>query len=194
MRYTNFFLPSYPPPRPPPRPVSQTISTTLRLKHDKENNRRERRLESTRNPKRQAGGPGHRRPLQPGSKSRSSVISPPLRAPLTKGPVRFQVGVVAPRAHRARTVATISGHLPDHHPTMYPPKQPIEPQKTSDASTPPVFRDFSLWLTMSPRGFWMVFVLSWRPLGSCNDHREGPQIPSVCTARAPWQQRPNSTG
>ena len=40
------------------------------------------------------------------------------------------VRVAAPRAHRVRTVAIISGQTPVHHPKMHPPKQPIEPQKT----------------------------------------------------------------
>ena len=33
-------------------------------------------------------------------------------------------GVVAPRAHRVRTVAIIGGQTPVHHPEMHPPKQP----------------------------------------------------------------------
>ena len=44
--------------------------------------------------------------------------------------------------HRVRTVATISGQTPVKHPKMYPPKQPIEPQKTLVASKPPVFLAF----------------------------------------------------
>ena len=52
------------------------------------------------------------------------------------------VGVVAPRVHRIRTMATIGSQTPAHHPKMYPPKQPVEPQKTSDASTLPVFLGF----------------------------------------------------
>ena len=36
-------------------------------------------------------------------------------------------GVVAPRAHRVRTAATIRGQTPVHHPKMHPPKQPIKP-------------------------------------------------------------------
>jgi len=39
-------------------------------------------------------------------------------------------GVVAPRAHRVRTAATISGQTPVHHPKMHhPPQQPMEPEK-----------------------------------------------------------------
>ena len=51
-----------------------------------------------------------------------------------------KLGVIAPHAHRVhpvRTVAT-SGQTPVNHPKMHPPKQPIEPQKTLVASTPPV--------------------------------------------------------
>ena len=87
------------------------------------------------------------------------------------------------RAHCIRTVATMSGQTPVHHPKMNPPKQPIEPQKTSDASTPPVFHDCFTWLTINPRGFWVVFILSRRPLDGCNDHREGPQIYPKCAPR-----------
>ena len=36
-------------------------------------------------------------------------------------------GVAAPRAHRVRTVATIGGQTPVHHPKMQPPKQPTKP-------------------------------------------------------------------
>ena len=35
-------------------------------------------------------------------------------------------GVVAPRAHHVRTVATASGQTPVHHTKMQPPKQAIE--------------------------------------------------------------------
>ena len=57
------------------------------------------------------------------------------------------MGVVAPKAHpplvhRVRTVATISSQTWVNHPNMYPPKQPMQPQKTSVASTPPVFLGF----------------------------------------------------
>ena len=51
-------------------------------------------------------------------------------------------GVAAPRAHRVCAGATVSSQTPVHDPKMYPPEQPIEPQKTSDASTQPVFLGF----------------------------------------------------
>ena len=99
--------------------------------------------------------------------------------PVTRTYLVHVVGVVAPHAHRVRTVATISGQTPVNHPTMYPPKQPIEPWKTLVASTPPVFLGFCTdiapkrskpnalanhirWLQLSPEG--------------------SPAIPKVCTA------------
>ena len=50
------------------------------------------------------------------------------------------VGVVAPRVHGIRTVATIRGQTAVNHPKMHPPKPPMQPQKTLDANTHPVFR------------------------------------------------------
>ena len=50
-------------------------------------------------------------------------------------------------------------------------------------------------MPINPRGFWVVFVLSWRPLDGCNYHREGPQtFPTLALrahrARALLQERP----
>ena len=90
-------------------------------------------------------------------------------------------GVVAPRAHRVRTVATVGGRTPVHHPQ---PKRSIEPWKSSVVSRRPVFLGFFLWLPINPSGFWVVFVLSGRPLEGCNHHREGPQIYPKLTSRA----------
>ena len=61
----------------------------------------------------------------------------------------YSEGVFALRVHCVRTAATIPSEIPVNHPKMYPPKQPIEPQKT------PVFL-----------GFFLVAQNSWRLLGT----------------------------
>ena len=82
------------------------------------------------------------------------------------------VGVAAPPAHRVRTAATIGSQTPMNQPKMYPPKQPIEPQKTSVASTPPVFLGFlydcqyfpkaSGWFLFFPGGLLTVAIITGR--------------------------------
>ena len=62
--------------------------------------------------------------------------------PLTPQRPSSNEGVGAPRAHRVRTVATISGRPLVHK--MRPPKQPIEPWKSVVASATPVFRGSTL--------------------------------------------------
>ena len=60
--------------------------------------------------------------------------------------------LIALRAYRVCTVATIRGQPPVNHPKQRPPKQPIEPQKTLIASTKPFFLRFFLRLPIIPAG------------------------------------------
>ena len=60
----------------------------------------------------------------------------------TRNCQRHTEGVVAPRAHRVRTVATISSHTRVHHPKMHPPKQPIPYPRTAELQA----QDLSSWV------------------------------------------------